>query len=66
MVAVPVASIEARERIAAVADDVVCLQTPPFFSAVGQWYERFDQTEDEEVRELLARSQVALTAGSES
>jgi putative phosphoribosyl transferase len=55
VVAVPVASIEARERIAAVADEVVCLQTPPFFSAVGQWYERFDQTDDDEVRELLAR-----------
>jgi putative phosphoribosyl transferase len=55
VVAVPVASSEARERIAAVADEVVCLQTPEYFSAVGQWYERFDQTEDEEVRELLAR-----------
>jgi len=42
------------------------VQTPPFFSAVGQWYELFDQTGDEEVRELLARAQAALTAGSES
>jgi len=66
VVAIPVASIEARERIAAVADEVVCLQTPPFFSAVGQWYERFDQTEDEEVRELLARSRAASSAGSET
>jgi putative phosphoribosyl transferase len=65
VVAVPVASIEARERIAAVADEVVCLQAPPFFSAVGQWYERFDQTEDDEVRELLARSRAALATGSE-
>jgi putative phosphoribosyl transferase len=64
VVAVPVASSEARERIAAVADEVVCLQVPPFFSAVGQWYERFDQTEDEEVRELLARSRAAFSAGS--
>jgi putative phosphoribosyl transferase len=66
VVAVPVASIEAHERIAAVADEVVCLQTPPFFSAVGQWYERFDQTEDEEVRELLARSRAAFAAGREA
>ena len=64
VVAVPVASIEARARIAAVADEVVCLQAPPFFSSVGQWYERFDQTEDEEVRELLARSQAAPASGS--
>ena len=66
VVAVPVASIESRGRIAAVADEVVCLQAPPFFSAVGQWYERFDQTEDDEVRELLARSRAAFSAGSET
>jgi putative phosphoribosyl transferase len=66
VVAVPVASIEARERIAAVADEVLCLQSPPFFSAVGQWYERFDQTEDEEVRELLARSRAAFPTDSET
>ena len=65
VVAVPVASIEARERIAAVADEVLCLQTPSFFNAVGQWYERFDQTEDQEVRELLARSRAAFPTDSE-
>jgi putative phosphoribosyl transferase len=64
VVAVPVASIEARERIAAVADEVVCLRAPPFFSAVGQWYERFDQTDDEEVRELLARSRPLVSASA--
>ena len=66
VVAVPVASIEARERIAAVADEVLCLQTPSFFNAVGQWYERFDQTEDQEVRELLARSRAAFPTDSET
>jgi predicted phosphoribosyltransferase len=53
VVAVPVASAEARERLAAVADEVVCLQAPPFFSAVGQWYEDFSETTDEEVHKLL-------------
>ena len=57
IVAVPVASGEARDRIAAVADEVVCLETPIFFSAVGQWYRDFGQTSDEEVRELLVQSQ---------
>jgi predicted phosphoribosyltransferase len=56
VVAVPVASVEARERIAGVADEVVCLETPEFFSAVGQWYREFGQTSDSEVRELLART----------
>ena len=56
VVAVPVGSPEARDRIAAVADEVVCLAAPAFFSAVGQWYRDFGQTSDEEVRDLLARS----------
>jgi putative phosphoribosyl transferase len=56
VVAVPVASPEARDRIAGVADEVVCLAAPALFSAVGQWYRDFGQTSDEEVRDLLARS----------
>ena len=53
IVAVPVGSPEACKRIEAVADRVVCLRSPDWFSAVGEWYERFDQTSDEEVTELL-------------
>jgi predicted phosphoribosyltransferase len=56
VVAVPVASPEARDRIAAVADEVVCLATPMLFSAVGQWYRDFGQTSDDEVRDLLSRA----------
>jgi putative phosphoribosyl transferase len=54
--AVPVASPEARDRIAAVADEVVCLATPAHFSSVGQWYRDFGQTSDAEVRQLLEQS----------
>jgi len=53
VVAVPVASRDALNRIAAVADEVVCLEAPMFFSAVGQWYRDFGQTSDAEVSELL-------------
>jgi len=60
VVAVPVASTAARDRIAAVADEVVCLATPMLFSAVGQWYRDFGQTEDAEVRDLLARAHARL------
>ena len=56
VVAVPVSSVEARDRIAALADEVVCLEAPMFFSAVGQWYRNFEQTSDEEVRALLAET----------
>jgi putative phosphoribosyl transferase len=60
VVAVPVAAPEARDRVAALADDVICLSVPAMFSAVGQWYETFDQTPDEEVRDLLARARATL------
>ncbi len=66
VVAVPVASPEARERVAQHADEVVCLQTPAFFSAVGQWYENFDQTSDDEVRRLLARPTAVAREGGPS
>jgi predicted phosphoribosyltransferase len=36
-----------------IADDVVCVATPEPFYSVGRFYEEFDQTTDEEVRELL-------------
>lgn len=54
--AVPVASPEALERISGLADEVACPEVPAWFSAVGQWYERFDQTGDDEVRDLLVRA----------
>jgi putative phosphoribosyl transferase len=60
VVAVPVASPDARDRIAAVADEVVCLATPMLFSAVGQWYRDFGQTSDDEVRDLLSRAHARL------
>lgn len=54
IVAVPVASSEARERIAELADEVHCLSTPANFSAVGQWYVDFGQVSNDEVRRLIA------------
>jgi putative phosphoribosyl transferase len=53
VVAIPVGTRDAVERLARVADDVRCPLTPPNFSAVGQWYDDFSQTGDEEVRALL-------------
>ncbi|MCX2739475.1 phosphoribosyltransferase [Pontibacter anaerobius] len=53
VVAVPVAPPEAADRFSGMVDDFVCLLTPPFFQAVGQFYEEFTQTSDEEVIQLL-------------
>ena len=54
LVAVPVASIEAVERLRTVAHDVVAVTTPSPFYAVGAWYVDFAQTDDDEVVRLLA------------
>ena len=56
VVAAPVAATETCARLRALADDVVCAQTPEPFNAVGLWYEHFDQTSDEEVIDLLKRA----------
>jgi predicted phosphoribosyltransferase len=56
VVAVPVGPPETCAELEALADEVVCLQRPTRFMAVGQWYEDFGQTSDEEVRELLGQS----------
>lgn len=53
--AVPVAPPESLESIRPHADEVVCLETPEGFMAVGQFYRHFEQVEDEEVVALLAR-----------
>ncbi|GAA0453273.1 hypothetical protein GCM10009544_15100 [Streptomyces stramineus] len=58
VLAVPVASPDAAAALRADADvdELVCLTAPGGFSAVGEWYEDFSQTTDEEVVGLLRRS----------
>jgi len=53
IVAAPVASTNAVERLSRVADDVRALYVDPDFDAVGRYYDVFSQTTDEEVMELL-------------
>jgi putative phosphoribosyl transferase len=53
VVAAPVASAEAMRTLEIEADEVVCLQVPQAFMAVGQWYEQFPQVTDAEVQEAL-------------
>jgi len=56
ILAVPVAPRSSLGLLAEVADEVVCLETPEPFYAVGQFYRDFSQTSDEEVVELLERA----------
>ncbi len=52
--AVPVAAPDSLRRVESYADEVVCLQAPAEFEAVGQFYRQFPQVEDDEVVRCLA------------
>ena len=57
--AVPVAAPQSLDAVAPYADEVVCLQSPAEFHAVGQFYRSFAQVEDETVIAALAESGTA-------
>jgi putative phosphoribosyl transferase len=61
VVAVPVGPPETCAELEALADEVVCLRRPARFMAVGQWYDEFAQTTDEEVRQLLDDSEPGVS-----
>lgn len=54
--AVPVSPPDTLRKVAAYADEVVCLHTPEYFHAVGQFYSDFPQVEDDEVVAILRES----------
>src|SRR5262249_2823313 len=56
VVAVPVGPPDTCHEIEEQADETICLSMPEFFQAVGQYYEDFSQTTDEDVRELLTEA----------
>ncbi|MBC2839513.1 phosphoribosyltransferase family protein [Robiginitalea sp. SC105] len=64
VVAIPVASPTALQKLqnSEYIDEVVCLSTPRYFQAVGQFYDSFEQVTDEEAIELLDRSNQEWTA----
>ena len=59
VVAVPVGPPDTCDELAKEADEIVCISTPPFFQAVGQYYQDFSQTSDDDVRELLSNAALA-------
>lgn len=63
VLAVPVAPPETIHRLSPDADEVVCLDQPRLFFAVGQFYRRFEQLEDQEVLDLLAKAKKFVTDG---
>lgn len=53
IVAVPVGPFDTCTKLRSYADEVNCLYTPEYFFGVGQWYQNFQQTSDEEVQTIL-------------
>jgi predicted phosphoribosyltransferase len=60
--AAPVCAPGSSRRLHDVVDEVVCVKTPLLFRAVGEWYQDFDQTTDEEVIALLREARGARVA----
>jgi putative phosphoribosyl transferase len=56
IVAVPVSPREAVAELRTLANEVISLYVPTQFEAVGEWYEDFNQTTDDEVTSLLRKS----------
>jgi putative phosphoribosyl transferase len=62
-VAIPVGPPSTIKELEKLADRVVCLYTPEFFQAIGQFYSDFSQTEDEEVVALLQQIKQKVKQG---
>lgn len=56
IIAVPVAAPETCDEMKGKVEKIICANTPSPFYSVGLWYEKFPQTTDEEVRELLNKA----------
>jgi uncharacterized protein (TIGR00369 family) len=65
VLAAPVAPPSARSTLAGDADELVCLETPERFLAIGEWYDDFSQTRDEEVVSLLRAARAEHTERSQ-
>jgi putative phosphoribosyl transferase len=61
ILAIPVGSPDVVEELGRVADEVICLETPPDLYAIGAWYADFSPTSDEEVADLLRRTPAGVS-----
>jgi putative phosphoribosyl transferase len=62
VLAVPVAPSDTLERLRADVDELICLEAPDEFGAIGRFYAEFPQLTDEEVKDLLSRATRQETA----
>lgn len=61
ILATPVAPKDTMRELSMLVDQVVCLDEPQIFYAIGEFYENFEQVEDDEVRRTLESVAAALT-----
>jgi putative phosphoribosyl transferase len=66
ILAVPVAPPDTLEALRGEADEILCLDTPWGFQAVGQFYRNFGQTSDEEVVAILDQHSAARAPPAEA
>jgi predicted phosphoribosyltransferase len=64
--AIPVGPQDRLRKLTKDADETICLRTPPFFAAVGQFYLHFEQVRDEDLLEILEKSAEQKTGGGAS
>jgi putative phosphoribosyl transferase len=62
VIAVPTAPPSSVNELRTEVDDVVAYITPRLFFGVGEWYKKFNQVSDDEVRALLQESKRRQTA----
>ncbi len=60
IMAAPVGAPESIGALRAVCDEVICLDAPPYFAAVGTWYDDFSHVPDADVTNLLERAANAV------
>ncbi len=66
VLAVPVAPTETLAEAPRRSDDIVCLESPTFFGAIGAFYDDFRQVTDDEVIALLDRAGTSASAAKRS
>ena len=60
IMAAPVGAPESIDALRTVCDEVICLDAPPYFTAVGTWYDDFSHVPDADVTNLLELSASAV------
>jgi putative phosphoribosyl transferase len=50
--------VDSLEKLSEDADETICLQAPPYFAALSQFYSLFTQVEDEELLQVLTAENI--------